>query len=665
MPCAIASSKRTVISGDTESSHLITGYADCLGSAPTDHANLHAVQQHITTSAMSKRFSLRAILDRGLQINPFIRIAILLLVLGGIPLTTQAQGLHFSNGQGGEIIQSQGQQSAAYSIGTMEPDYYLMNQNPGKSASEERGFGWWARVGADTGPGLGREESLTFFEAMPHVFWGESMIFSDLRLWRLNSGRLGGNVGVGLRSYYPQWDRTLGVIAWYDVDATYKEDFEAFTLSLESRGNIDWLSNIYLPFDVTQQQIGLDLVEDSQQFVGTGVQFDQIRTSGFALKGFDMEVGAPVGLEFAKQFDLRAYLGFYYFHHNQLDDIWGWKARLEANVFKYLDLNLAVTDDETFDTRLTFSASWTIDPNGEVGERRNTWDSMVLPPTRLWTIPKAELAVLEANQVVMNPLTGTPLSIVHVSSVTGSNVAGAGSVTNPFDTINNAVNGVNAVGIDTYDILYTHSGSQFDSQATIVVPEGKRFLGGGDRVEHLISYNEFGTARLPRAAGNYSDNLLTPDTTFDSRPLFTNQGSPAGPGVTFDTLASLGGVVSSNSVTEFSGFVLGNPDFADPSSGDSDSFDPTAPGTPGQGTFGNGIEFVDLPTALTQIRFVDLHGSNGNGLHFVNNSDTFLLESLIVNQSRNTKCLSMAVHQILHSNLQHEAKQVPGLILSL
>ncbi len=594
-------------------------------------------------SAMSKRLFSTAVSQQGFRISSLFRVTVLLLLSLGIGTTAAAQGLHFANGGNsgnrGEIVQTQGQQSAAYSIGAREPDYYAINGAGNRSSSGDRGFGWWGRTGYTTGPALGREESLLFFETMPYLFWEETMFLSDLRLYRLNSGRLGGSVGVGARHYFRQWDRTFGAIMWYDIDATYKDDFQATTISLESRGNIDWLANIYLPFDTRTQQVGLDFVADSQRFSGNNVLFDQIRTSGFSLKGFDTEFGAPIGLEFARRFDMRAYAGFYRFDHPALDSAWGWKTRLEANIAKYIDLNLGLTDDKIFDTRVSFTASWTLDPNGEVGERASTWDRMVLPPTRLWTIPKAEVGVLEAGNVVINPVTGTPLRILHVNNNPalnpGVDAPGAGTVLTPFDTIDHAVNGVNAPGIDTYDILYVHSGSSYNGEPGIVVPEGKRFLGGGDRVEHLISYNGFTTARLPRAIGNYSNHATSPDNVFDPRPVFTNLGAPLGLGVTFDTLASLGGTVTSNALTEFSGFVIGDPNYAAPATTNADNWTNFPLTTPVGGSFGNGIEFVDLPTALTQVRFVDLHGSRGNGLDFTNTTDTFNLEALIVNQSQN------------------------------
>ncbi len=627
----------------SETASVVSGEFAQTASGPPDQIQRYFSRKQCLISAMSKRFSFPVELPQQFRYAPLLQLAVLLFLLMGSCNSAQAQGLSFSNemqfGNAGEIVQTQGQQSASYSIGAREPDYYSINGNPNQSSNGDRGFGWWGRTGYDTGPALGREESLLFFETMPYMFWEETMFLSDLRLWRLNSGRLGGNVGVGVRRYVPAWDRSFGAIMWYDLDATFKDDFQATTISLESRGrHIDWLANIYLPFDVRRQQIGLDFATDSQRFAGNNILFDQIRTSGYALKGFDMEIGAPVGIEFARQFDMRAYAGFYRFDHPDLDSLWGWKARLEANVAKYLDLNLALTDDKTFDTRVSFSASWTIDPAGEVGERASTWDRMVLPPTRLWTIPKAEVAVLEAGNVVINPVTGVPLRVLHVNNNPvlnpGVNAPGAGTVTTPFDTIDNAVNGINAPGIDTYDILYVHSGSVYDNEPTIVVPEGKRYLGGGDRVEHSIAYNNFTTARLPRAIGNYRNHATTPDTVFDPRPVFTNLGNPAGPGVRFDTLAALGGTVTSNTLTEFSGFVIGDPNYAVATT-NADTWTNFPLTTPVNGALGNGIEFSDLATALTQVRFVDLHGSRGNGLNFFNTTDTYNLEALVVNQSQN------------------------------
>jgi len=516
-----------------------------------------------------------------------------------------------------------------YSIGAPEQDFFSMNAGRPQQMFQERGMGYYFRVGTQGGRTVGTEESLSYIEALPYTFWEETMFLADLRLWAIHSGRMGGSVGAGFRHYFPQMDRTLGMIAWYDIDATYPEDFREVAVTLESHGCIlDWDANIYIPIDLKKQDVGLDFVNGSQRFEGNNVLFDQLRTSGFALQGFDTMWGTPIGTEFAQRFDMRASTGFYNFNHEDLDDIWGWSGKLEANFLRYLDVDLTVTHDKTFDTRVAVNASWTFDPHGEIGERSRTWDRMVLPPTRLWTIPKAEVAVLEPDQVAINPTTGLPYFVVHVDSVTGVNAPGAGTFENPFNSINNAVNGGNAVPIDDYDIVYTWSGSQFDSEPTIVVPDGKRFLGGGDRVEHFIEYNEFGDQLLPRARGDYNDGV------FDPRPLFTNLGAPAGPGVTFDLVTNLGGSVISNEFTEFSGFVLGNPDGTDPTSGDSDGFNPNTTVAPGNGPLGNGIDFATL-TTTTQTRFVDIHGAEANGVEFSGLTGTYLLESMIINQSGN------------------------------
>ncbi|MCA8990144.1 MAG: hypothetical protein KDA78_21025, partial [Planctomycetaceae bacterium] len=395
-------------------------------------------------------------------------------------------------------------QQPMYSIGAPEPDYFAMNGGSSEPMFRERGLGYYFRAGHQGGKGIGTEESLTYLEAMPYAFWEETMFLADGRVWALNSGRMGGSIGAGLRRYFPQIDRTIGMMAWYDIDATHLEDFQEMVVTLESHGNrLDWDANIYMPFDVRKQDIGLDFNDGSQRFVGNNILFDQTRTSAFALTGFDTMWSTPIGLEFAQPLDMRIGAGFYHFVHGDINDIWGWKGELEANVLRYLDLSLAVSDDATFDTRVTVNASWTFDPNREVGERDRTWDRMVLPPSRLWTVPKAEVAVVEPDQVAINPTTGMPYFVVHVDSITGVNAPGAGTVEMPFNTIENAINGVNMVPIDTYDTVFVHAGSVFDGQPTIVVPEGKRFLGEGDRIGHLFSYNQFGELRGPRARNDY------------------------------------------------------------------------------------------------------------------------------------------------------------------
>lgn len=531
-------------------------------------------------------------------------------------------------------VAAQNNTQQTFTIGAPEPDYYSMNPgyNPGypEQMIQERGQGYYFRAGHQGGKALGTEESLTFFEAMPYTFWEETMFLADMRLWALNSGRMGGSVGAGFRRYFQQIDRTFGLITWFDVDATHPEDFTDITVTLESHGALfNWDTNIYIPFDLRKQDIGLDFADGSQKFVGNNILFDQIRTSAFSLEGFDTKWTTPIGTEFGRTHDMRVGAGFYNLNHDDIDNIWGWSGEISANFMRNLDVSMLVTDDETFDTRVTVNASWTFDPNNDTGERGRTWDRMILPPKRLWTVPKAEVSVVEADQIAINPTTGLPYYVVHVDSITGTNAPGNGAVENPFNTIESAINGANAVPIDTYDTVFVWSGSTYDSQPTIVVPEGKRFLGGGDRVEHQFNYNEFGLLAGPRARNDYDDGI------FDPRPLFTNLGVPGGPGVTFELLTAAGGTVISNDDTEFSGFVLGNPDAADMTSGDADSFDPTTTTAPGQGPLGNGIEFVTLTTDSTITRFVDINGAVNNGLDFTGTDGTFDLQSMIINQSGN------------------------------
>ncbi len=525
---------------------------------------------------------------------------------------------------GGEIQQSPGQGSASYSIGTLEPDYFAMNQPPVPSYGDG-GMGWLAQLNYQAGKTIGTEESLLNFSAMPYVFWENTMFLGDLSIYRLNSGRAGGFVGAGVRHYFPGMDRTLGLITSYGMDGAYQDSFKNVTLGLESRGQfLDWLTNIYLPIGEREQEVALDFAAGSQEFVGNNIQFDQIRTRGYNLSGFDMMFGTPLPSEFAQRFDMRAYAGFYNFNHPDLDDIWGWSAKLEANALKYLDMNLTVTHDDTFDTRVSFNAAWTLDPRRLENPRRTTWDRMMLPPARLYTVPKAEVKIVEPDIIAINPVTGLPYRVVHVDSITGVDVAGAGTFETPFDNIDNAVNGVNAVGVNDYDILFTWSGSQFDAAPSIVVPEGKRYLGEGDRVDHRVVYNEFGPQLMPRARGTYDDGI------FDPRPLFTNL---TGPGVTFQA-----GFVNTNDITEFSGFVLGVPNAAAAIPGDSTTdINPATPIVPVSGPTGNGMEFAILDTDATVVRFVDIHGAQGDGMVFENLTGDFNLDAIVINQSLNNE----------------------------
>lgn len=601
---------------------------------------LRPPRRNVTGSARGRVFRypaflpvLAAMSDMNLSLRPFVRrprlltVALFTLLIVSVAIPERAafgQPVYYNGGE----VQSSPDQSASYSIGAPGPDYFSLNQ-PETPSVGDGGMGWLARLNYQAGKTVGTEESLLNFHAMPYVFSENTMLLGDLSIYRLNSGRMGGFAGAGVRHYFPGINRTLGFISSYGIDGAYKESFDNITLGIESRGQyLDWLTNIYLPIGDREREVGLDFASGSQEFIGNNIEFDQVRTTGYNLSGFDMMFGTPLPSEFAQKFDMRAYAGFYGFNHPDIDDIWGWSMKLEANTLKYLDLNLNLTHDDTFDTRVSFNATWTLDPRREYGAPRTVWDRMMLPPSRLYTVPKAEVKTVEQDILAINPETGAPYIVVHVDSVTGVDAPGAGTVETPFDSIDNALNGGNAVAIDDYDIVFVRSGSSYDSEPTIIVPEGKRFLGEGDRVEHYITYNEFGSQIMPRARGTYDDGI------FDARPLYTNLGVPGGPGVTFDTLTNLGGTVQSNAITEFSGFVIGNPDGTDITSGDSTTdINPNNPGTPGNGAAGNGIEYVTLGTDATVTRFVDLNGAQGDGLVFDTVTGTYQLDSVIVNQS--------------------------------
>src|SRR5690606_23810873 len=75
------------------------------------------------------------------------------------------------------------------------------------------GHGVEGRIGHIAGETVGREESLTHINLQPYMFVEQNMLFSDLRMYRLNEGGQGFNVGLGMRRYFEQQDAIVGAVA--------------------------------------------------------------------------------------------------------------------------------------------------------------------------------------------------------------------------------------------------------------------------------------------------------------------------------------------------------------------------------------------------------------------------------------------------------------------
>lgn len=462
-------------------------------------------------------------------------------------------------------------------------------------------YGVLFRAGWQTGPTVGRDVSIVPIEAMPYAFVGKGMFFTDIHGFRASSDGWGGNFGGGFRYHADAWDRIFGVNTYFDYDNTSGALFRQVGFGLETLGEFwDARANAYFPNGVTERQISINFVDDSERFVGNQILYDQRRVIGSALRGVDMEVGAPFPGRIMKRMDVRAFGGWYYYKGDNVDGFAGWKTRVQANVLPSVALQVELTSDDVFDTNVVFGATWTYGGFRQPdGERKTQFSRMTERVRRNYNVVVAKQDEFDRDLIAINPATGTPYFVEHVASYSPGPIFN-GTVENPFLTVADAQ--ANPGG----DIIFVHANSVFNTAPNnaVILESGIRTLGEGNGVEHRINVAQLGLIPLPRATNN------------PNRPIFSRAAGNAVT-LTSGTLAL---------PTEFSGFQIGDP--ADATSG-----------SVGHGIFGDTVSNVIV--SQTSVNF-----SQGDGIRLQDLVGPVEFRGVNINNTGNTDTTISGLHVI-------------------
>lgn len=448
------------------------------------------------------------------------------------------------------------------------------------------GMGTLFRAGHQAGHTVGLNESISYIDAMPYMFtWTKNpddagMLFGNLQLFRTNRGHLGGSAGFGYRFYNYDTDRVYGTSAYYGRDDSSTKIFQQLVFNFETMGRYwDANGNFYLPIGTRQKQLDVQFNEGSQRFQGYNVLFDQTRTIGTAMRGFDAEFGVPIWGQLAQKHEARIYAGTYHFAATGSEDVWGWSGRIQANALPNVLTELSITNDATFETNVFFNVTWTFAgrPEWNKMEKSTQMYRMAERVRKKANVVVEQRDVVDAGIIAINPATGLPWTVSHVDSLAAP--GGDGMVLTPFQTIAEAQAG------PARDIIFTHAGSEFNNGPPITLASGDRILGEGQGVDHFIDYQGFGSHLLPNS------------------PLF---GSPLRPNSlvrpTFNDTVGNGVILASDS--EFSGFILNRP---------------TGRGIEGIGVSGTTVNFVDVNEAVGEGIFL---GSTTGSLSFFSTNVT-------------------------------------------
>lgn len=358
------------------------------------------------------------------------------------------------------------------------------------------------RVDHSEGPAVGRLESITGLEVFHAVPLDGSRLFYDLRLLVNNNGRVGGNIGLGYREYFEDWDRLLGASVWYDGSDFNRSDFHQVGVSLETFGrHLDGRINVYIPLGDTEKPFAY--TAPRARFVEHLLLLDRTRFEEVAMTGFDAEVGTPLPCELGERYNVRAYAGLYHFAGDHLPDILGVSGRLEARVKPDLALRVAITNDDLFNTHVVFGGTYYL-PGGRainnVAPTQSVYDRMEDQVYRTYH-PIVAVARTQETQIAADPVTGQPLQIVHVNSEAAP--GGDGTRERPFNTLAGAQGGAT-----TGSIIFAHADSVFDGEQ-IQLSARQQFLGEANGIDHFVMTQQFGAVLLPRA----TSGTLRPEIT--------------------------------------------------------------------------------------------------------------------------------------------------------
>ncbi|MDA1014511.1 MAG: hypothetical protein O3A00_08685, partial [Planctomycetota bacterium] len=396
------------------------------------------------------------------------------------------------------------------------------------------GWGTQFRLGHLTGRAIGRKESITHLGMMPYSMLGNTMFYGEGQAFRANGGDLlwGGMVGGGVRQYVPSLDRVFGAGVFWSRDDLSNVKFTQVIASAETTGEyFDVRANVYLPSGPRTGVAEINIIQESARFQENILLFDRFRTVVTSMKGADYEIVVPLPGPLGDRVDLRMAAGGYYFDGPEVEDVLGWKARLEATMFNMVDVELQVSDDQTFNTTVMFGASISLGGLRQSGNNRSSqFNRMTEWGKRMQHSVVARTNVRDEALTAVNPADGDPYFFYHVASDAAA--GGDGSLNNPFQTILQAQDAIDTT-MDPVDFAIVHANSTFATPVTL--RPGNNIRGQGVGANHTIT------------VAGFPEPLALPEVRPGTRPTLQLSG------LTVD------GVTMANN-SEFSGFIIDHPD---------------------------------------------------------------------------------------------------------
>ncbi len=317
----------------------------------------------------------------------------------------------------------------------------------------------------------------------------QSILFLNPRVNMTGGGNGGVNLGLGYRFFDPADDRVYGVSGWWDYDAGHRTDFNQMGVSLESLGRyFSTRFNASLPLEGFKDYAAVNpLGGPFFQGNNIGYQFSFLRDSSF--QNYQLEVASPIPL--LGRYGAEWALSGYGLATNApgVSGAVGVAGRFEVQVSEDFWINTILSHDKIFGTNTSINLELTI-PNG----KQKRWlrpkpvrDNLVASVKRQYRV-SAAINRLTETRFFLDPKDGTAIQVAHIDP-TAANGAAAGSVLNPFGSVQDYMN-LTAANRAPFDIVYVGRNTVVDDDTdlntSIELLNCQRLLGTGTLADGSI-----------------------------------------------------------------------------------------------------------------------------------------------------------------------------------
>ena len=396
----------------------------------------------------------------------------------------------------------------------------------GVTTLEQDGFsggvslnGTYFDVRHQTGKGVGySSDGFTQFGLFT-PFWGSSdnwFIAPNARVNLTNDSRSGFNAGLVSRLYSEQFDRIVGVNAYWDNDKSQLNNrYDQVGFGFETLGPIlDFRANAYVPTTNESNFVRATGLSTDLTFFGNRLGLIGTQVVESALKGYDFEFGVPLSPSTPW---LRGYAGMYAYQQSSGTDPIGFRGRVEGWISNDTSLGFMVTQDKHFGTNVNATIDWRFAGFKPTRYFPNfsTRDRMLMPVQRSWRVTASQY---EEETIVLadNPRTGNNYFVVWIDPDRLAAQPGVGTYENPYTDLPADVPAQT-------DLVLVRRGDTTAANplnGQIALPNNTRLLGEGfahvfDATATFGGVTRFADDRLLREAGFQNTGLY---------PFLTNTG---------------------------------------------------------------------------------------------------------------------------------------------